>query len=108
MIAYDIRDTSIVVGGNEGQFPEEVKKAVEVDDRLVILQNTLARKNIPDNVWAITEAGTIEWKIEQVYSQDPYTGLWQEDGELWAYNWDGYGYQINKDDGRIVDHKFMK
>jgi hypothetical protein len=21
-------------------------------------------------------------------------GLWQEDGELWACNWDAYGYQI--------------
>lgn len=64
------------------------------------------------NVWGIDRDGTTRWKIEPAETirgeHKPYTSIWKEKGELWAYNWNGMGYQIDKSDGSISDSRFMK
>ncbi|ELY50747.1 PQQ-binding-like beta-propeller repeat protein [Natronorubrum bangense] len=108
MARIEIMDSTVVIDDQQIALPESVEETVRLDSTLVVLLDTIGNKNLPNNVWAIDENEGITWKIETVRSDDPFTGLWVDDGELWVYNWNGYGYKIDEQTGTIVDKKYMK
>lgn len=56
--------------------------------------------------------GSIAWKIERADEiggeHDPYTGLWREGDEIWAYNFNGLAYHVDTETGELGKTREMK
>lgn len=100
------------------EFPGEINEVIEVDDGYVVQFRTAGigkshdEKTDSRNVWKVGHDGSIAWKIERADQiggeYDPYTGLWREGDEIWAYNFNGLAYHVDTETGELGKTREMK
>lgn len=94
------------------ELPDPAKEHLEIDILIVVRMDTLAKSGYPQNVWAFDQDGELRWKIDAADpssgKSEPYTSISTRDGRLWAYNWDGYTYEIDLETGAIVGKEYVK
>lgn len=111
--------TRILASGNElriGQrnveLPDTVQRVVEVEDKIIVLMNTVGRSDYARNVWAFDTDGNRRWKIETADEvrdeHHPYTGISVEEGNLRAYNWAGIDYVVDLESGELERGRLSK
>lgn len=111
----DIEDNTIFLNDNAVEFLKPIQEVLTIEN-IVIVRLKVTGESYPgvhQNVIALTIDGEEIWRIEKnpdkvAGEHDSYTGIWEEDGELWAYNASGMAYKINKKNGEVIGKKFMK
>jgi len=97
------------------EFENTIGDYIEFDD-LVVVRLELTGENYPNinrNVIGVKSDGSICWRIALCPDKtggghDAYNGLFKHDDELWATNLNGMKYKVDKNNGEIVDKKFVK
>ena len=79
---------------------------------IVVLMNTKPNE-CRDNIFFVNEDGTIRWQIEPfAYVEKPgysgYTSVFERNGELHAFMFDGFDCHIDPMTGKILDKVFVK
>lgn len=114
----EVRERSVQIGDTEVEFPVSIGEVVTLEDAVIVqldiptetdhLDSELSHRNIR----CIEPDGSTRWEIEPAEpsqgDHQPYTGLWREDGAVWAYNWNGIAYELSLEDGSHQDSKLMK
>ena len=96
------------------ELPRDALKALQMNGVVVALYNwAKVRKNPLEclgNVMAFDSEGNLAWEIEpfQWHEGSFYTGLWSEDGKLWAYADPGYTVEVDPGTGKILSSAFTK
>jgi hypothetical protein len=100
------------IDGEKIQLPMKIMNTIQVDDKIVVDLNTRDEKGevVTNNVRCFTTDGDQLWEIESPdrppRSGEPvYTHVHEEDGELFAHNWNTYKYKVNLEDGSIKEIK---
>ena len=114
----DYSGRTLEFNNNRVEFPEPIGEVVEIDDGFIVQFQTAGKEDAYDekkdsrNVWKIGSDGAVQWRIERADpydgEYDPFTGLWKEDGEIWAYNFNGLAYQVDPENGELGETRQMK
>ena len=109
----DIEGAKIEIDGEAIEFNAPIGDEAEFEE-VVVIRLEANLDEYPDrnrNVIGISKDGSISWKIPARPEYDPrqYSGMWtDEDGNLWAFNFDGWAYQIDPSTGAILDKEFHR
>ncbi|WP_232685983.1 hypothetical protein [Halobacterium zhouii] len=116
MVEYSGRTLELDAGPIE--FPDSIGDVLTVDDGYIVRLQTAGKEGDYDesidsrNVVKVRADGTEEWRVERADmiagEYDPFTGLWTEDGEIWAYNFNGLAYQVDPETGELGETRLMK
>lgn len=101
------------------ECPAPVSEILEINgDDVIVLLGTTGKYDEYDrdtrcrNVWRVGPDGSIRWKIhigEKIAGDYPsFSGLWEEDGTVWAYSTNGLAYQVDLETGELGDTRQMK
>ena len=93
-------------------LPYEPFKFQLFDGGIALLMNTNGKYG-RDNVFFINADGTIRWQIEPfAYVEKPkytgYTSIFERDGELHTFMFDGFDCHIDPKTGKILSRDFVK
>ncbi len=88
------------------ELPYPVSKFFIYDEGVVVIVNTRPSE-CRDNVFFINADGTIRWQIEPfAYVEKPkytrYTNIWEKDGQLHVFLFDGFDCVIDPNTGKIL------
>ena len=94
------------------ELPYPVSKFFKYDGGVVVIMNTRPSE-CRDNVFFINADGTIRWQIEPFsYVEKPmytrYTSIFERNGELHTFMFDGFDCHIDPKTGKILSRDFVK
>ena len=101
------------VDNEEIDFGHPIEEYLVFDD-FVVVRLKLTGEDFPEkhqNIIAVNKDGSIRWRIEKAPEEgyyDSYAAIFDNDGELRAYNLSGMNYKVNKQTGEVSDEKFVK
>lgn len=108
----------LAIDGVAVQLPADASSVVALDDAVIVQYAAMDRSDaLTDdeyrrNVWCVEPDGSIRWTIEPADRLEgrvkPYTDVWEEDGSVRAYNWNGLAYELDLDDGRHLGTRQLK
>ena len=113
MVTVTVNDGVVKIDGNEIDFDHPITDYLVFDDFVVVMLK-LNGEDFPEkhqNIIAVDADGTIRWRIEKAPEEgyyDSYAGIFDDDGELRAYNLSGMNYRVDKETGEVSDEKFVK
>lgn len=112
-IEMNIEGDTLRIGGAAHTFGNVIDKCIEFDDFVVVLLGLTGDEysEIKQNVVAIDRDGSIRWRIEKAPEKghyDAYADIFEDDGELRAYNLSGMNYKVDKETGDVSDGTFVK
>jgi len=87
----------------------DVDKLLKHDDLIIVL---LDNSNYDDpesrNIFAFTRDGEQLWQIGENTEQafPTFSNIYEEDGELWAVNMNGYDYRLDWETGEPLDEQY--
>ena len=108
-----IKDTEVKINDNEVALGHPIEEHLVFED-FVVVRLKLTGEDFPEihrNVIAINQDGSIRWRIEKAPEEgyyDSYAGIFDDGGELRAYNLSGMNYKVDKDTGEVSDGRFVK
>lgn len=110
-----IKGDVLIVDGSSAKFENPIETVLELDDIVVVMLKATggSYSGKHRNVIGVNGNGEEVWKIDKnpdklAGQHDSYTGIWEEDGDVWAYNACGMAYRINPGSGEIDDKRLMK
>lgn len=111
MVTFD--GSELVLDDARVNFGHPIGEVLEFDDTVVVRLELTGEDfdDILQNVIGVNTDGSIRWKIEKAPEEgyyDSYVGIFDNDGELWAYNLSGMSYHVDLADGSILEGKFVK
>jgi hypothetical protein len=98
-------------GQQLARFDLPIRKAIAVDDVIVVLLDVPKGVTLNENIFGVACAGGVIWQIaraQHVYDDSPYTDLLLRDGAAVASNWDGDMVAINISDGSVTKMSYTK
>lgn len=110
----EVSNGKLTVNGNTLDFGSDIRECQDFGDFVVVdLSLGAEDANYNQNVVAVEPDGSTRWRIDKCPHEsdgghDSYAGLFQQDEELWVYNLNGMKYKVDRQDGSIIDHKFVK
>jgi hypothetical protein len=90
---------------------DNIDKYIVMSGKIIILTNSAISKR-KDNVYCYNLSGEILWRIES--SSRPidffnyYTEIYLKNGELKAYNFEGFEFTIDENNGIVLKKEFIK
>jgi hypothetical protein len=109
---YRIKANKLILGNKKNiVFDFSIRQVIEINTFLIIRLADKAGMFGNENIYCVNDEGTLIWQIEKVphvHNNSPYTNIWEEKGNLRAYNWDGEGVTIDIKTGKIISREFMK
>ncbi|MFC7074160.1 hypothetical protein ACFQJ7_01570 [Halovenus rubra] len=108
-----INNSVLKINSEEIEFNHPIEEYISFDD-FVVIRLKLNGEDFPEkhqNVIAVNKDGSIRWRIEKAPEEgyyDSYAGIFDDDGELRAYNLSGMNYKVDKETGEVSDGKFVK
>ena len=100
---------------NDGEFKVAfeypITKILQLESVIVVLIEPPINKTFNENIFCISYGGKILWQVipfDHFEQDNPYTGIMQKEGRLFAYNWDGFEYQIDLKTGEILNREYVK
>lgn len=86
MVKISSSDEQLTIGDINVNLPEPIEEAIEADNSIIVLMDTLAKSNYSRNVWAFDFDGQHRWKIQETDKYDgeihPYTNISFREGTL--------------------------
>lgn len=107
---FSIDSNNLIIGSKSIQFPDRIKKVLEIDDKIIVLAaygQLIEFGKLERTVFCVNEHGEILWQIEEYPFRGrdpaPYTNIWlNESNELMAGNWRGYDFKVDLSNGKVT------
>ena len=93
------------------RFERPVLEATEVEDVTVVVLDPGCEQSVSRNVYGVANDGGIRWQIAPYdfpHGPTPYTGVYVQDGVLFAYNRCGAECRIDAKTGNILSTELIK
>jgi outer membrane protein assembly factor BamB len=109
----DIGGATLLIGGTEHELGNRIAEHIEFEDFVVVLLDLTGdyHPELGRNVIAVNKDGSVRWRIEKAPVEtdpDSYAGIFDDDGDLRAYNLCGMYYRVDRDTGEVSDGRFVK
>lgn len=110
--------STLSIGDESIVLSAPIKQVIELNGLIAVRMETLGKRGEAEeptysrNVWGIERDATVRWEIEPAEKirgeHKPYTNIWEEEGHLWAYNWNGLAYRVDLETGELREHRQMR
>lgn len=116
----EVVDKRIIIRTDEGQYQKEfdykIKKTIEVENKIFVLIESYKNPYKNRNVFCLNAKAEVMWQIQdpdnlstnQKSSSAAFTDLKKVDEKVIAWTWDGYRFDIDMQNGQLLNASFTK
>ncbi len=115
----DFTDKTLEMEDSRLKLPAKVSDIINIErgDVIVLLETTGKHDKFDTetrcrNVWRVSTDGAIRWKIhksDMIAGDYPsFSGIWEENGDLWAYSTNGLAYKVDKETGTLGQSRQLR
>lgn len=112
MAKISYTEGGLLIDGEPIEIPTSVAQVLQTEDLVIVRLDPDDEYDKARNVWAFDDDAKLIWEIKRATKKGDehyrYTNIWLDDGELWAYNWNGIAYEVDLESGELRDSRSMK
>ena|SRR5436190_2209401 len=110
---FAVVGTAVIVGaGSRYDFGRQVRRVVDIGDRLVVLLDPQDGSPIAENIVCVNSTGQLLWRVERFVGPHGHTPYGEisvnADGRISAHNLSGIMAILDPRSGRVVDSYVAK
>ncbi|MDB5132989.1 MAG: hypothetical protein JWR02_2738 [Mucilaginibacter sp.] len=114
MKEYTIDERKLVFGnGNTLEFDFAIMKVIDQNERIYVMLDVFGDNFYNQNIFAVSGSGELLWQIEKSNELDsighcPFIDFEITESLLISWNWCGFRFRVDINNGKIVDSTFTK
>jgi hypothetical protein len=113
-ITFSQNDNEIVLDNNKIVFDHNIRYVKEVNDTLIVLLEIPSNVTYLNNVFGITKAGEIKWRIQNVSdvfplkNQLPFENLLIQGTDVYVSDFYGRRFSVNPTNGELLSSDVVR
>lgn len=111
MVSIEYEGKILKIDGREIQLRHPIQSLVKKDNLIVVLLKAPSGTNDETNILAFDETAQLVWEIDPpgtTQECQPYVEMRETDSQIIVFNWNGYSYDLDLEDGSVEPRRFSR